>query len=75
MKDIEYNKEKAKFLLKTRKIDLKIIREMIIFWDYIDIIPHPKKDNQSFFIFNIDNYIVLVPFVEDKKKIFLKTAF
>ncbi len=42
----------------------------------LDVIEHPNKSiysNQNIFIVNIDNYIYLVPFVEDDEIVFLKT--
>jgi len=42
----------------------------------LDIIEHPNQDrypNQRIFIVKIDNYVWLVPFVEDEDQIFLKT--
>ncbi len=30
-------------------------------------------DNQKLFVININNYVYLVPFVEDEEKVFLKT--
>jgi len=37
--------------------------------------PHPKRSNQKIFEVAIDDYIVVVPYVEDDEKIFFKTAF
>ena len=42
----------------------------------LNIVEHPNKKkypNQKLFIVDINNYAYLVPFVEDKEKIFLKT--
>ncbi len=42
----------------------------------LDVIEHPSKSkyhNQNIFIVNIDEYVFLVPFVEDDEVIFLKT--
>jgi len=42
----------------------------------LDIIEHPNKKkyrNQKIMIININQYVYLVPFVEDEEKIFLKT--
>ncbi len=44
----------------------------------IDIITHPNKtkySNQKVFVLVKDNYVYLVPFVEDEEKVFLKTIF
>ena len=43
----------------------------------LDDIEHPKSDkypNQRVFVKNIDDYAYLVPYVEDRKEIFLKTV-
>lgn len=42
----------------------------------LDTIAHPNKikyPNQKMFVVNIDNYVYLIPFVEDDEKVFLKT--
>ena len=44
--------------------------------DILKIIKHPnilKYPNQMMFILKIENYIYLVPYVENEKEIFLKT--
>lgn len=51
---------------------------MILQDQYLDILEHPnqgKYSNQKIFVINIDNYIYLVPFVINEKRIFLKTIF
>ncbi|MCG2725266.1 MAG: BrnT family toxin, partial [Elusimicrobia bacterium] len=42
----------------------------------LDIIPHPKQNKypcQKMFIVDIDDYAYLIPFIEKKEMIFLKT--
>jgi hypothetical protein len=42
----------------------------------LDIIEHPNKakyPDQKIFIVEVDEYVYLVPFIEDDKLIFLKT--
>lgn len=42
----------------------------------VDVIEHPNKlkyPNQKMFVLVKENYVYLVPFVEDKEKVFLKT--
>ena len=44
--------------------------------EILDIIEHPNRTeypNQRVFVLNIDDYVYLVPYVEDRKEIFLKT--
>ncbi|MFN7095265.1 MAG: hypothetical protein ACK4M7_07870 [Burkholderiales bacterium] len=41
----------------------------------IDIVENINYPNQRIFIFNIDDYVVSVPFIESEKEIFLKAIF
>jgi len=36
---------------------------------------NPGRSNQKMYILEIENYAIIVPFVENDKAIFLKTAF
>jgi uncharacterized DUF497 family protein len=62
-------------LILKRGVAFEEIAEIIMTEDYIDILMHPKKDNQYIFIVEIKNYIWAVPFVLEGETIFLKTAF
>ena len=41
----------------------------------LEIEETPNYPNQKMYILEIDNYAIVVPFVETEKEIFLKTAF
>ena len=43
----------------------------------MDIVPNPSTHypHQKMMVVEMDDYLILVPFVEDQEKIFLKTAF
>ena len=76
MKLINWNREKNEWLIKNRSICF----EDILFYldnDYlIDDVEHPnqaKYSGQRMMVFNIDYYIYLVPYIESKDEIFLKT--
>ena len=76
MKYFNWDEEKNSELIKNRNLSF----EEIVYWimndGLIDIIEHYNKEkypNQEIFVVNIENYIYLVPFVEDDKTIFLKT--
>ena len=46
--------------------------------NYVAIIPHPNPNrypNQKMYIVEIEEYIYLIPHVDDGNKIFLKTIF
>lgn len=43
----------------------------------LDDVEHPNREkysHQRVFVINIDDYVHLVPYVENKKEIFLKTV-
>ena len=79
VKRIEWNTEKSQILVETRKLDFKIFAEIITNEreKIVAVINHPNIERyptQRIFLINVDNYIYLVPFVEDEEKIFLKTV-
>ena len=76
MKYITWNKEKNDELKKKRNISFEIISYLIETKQILDIIKHPDEDkypNQRIFVVLYNNYVYLVPFVEDEAQIFLKT--
>ena len=76
MKIYSWNIEKNKELKKSRGICFEDIILAINDGKLLDIINHPNKQkfpNQKIFIVEYSNYAFLVPFVEDKEKVFLKT--
>lgn len=76
MKYYDWNDEKNDLLKKLRGVSFEHVILAIVSGDLIDRIKHPnlvKYPNQKIFLVKIDNYIYSVPYVEDDKKIFLKT--
>jgi len=76
MKYFDWDDEKNKKLKKERNISFEIILSYIETGDILDKIKHPNKEkypNQSIFIIEHENYVYLVPFIEEEEKIFLKT--
>ena len=76
MKHFNWNNEKNEELLKDRGISFEEVVFCIMNDGLLDIIEHPNKSkypNQNIFIVNIDDYVCLVPFVEEDEIIFLKT--
>jgi uncharacterized DUF497 family protein len=76
MKYFDWNVDKNDELIRERGISFEEIVFCIMHDGLLDIIEHPNKENypnQKIFIVNIDDYVYLVPFVEDEKIIFLKT--
>lgn len=77
MKRIEWDEDKNSQLQEERGLSFEAIVVAIEQGKLIDIVPNPSSHyaHQNVLIVEIDNYLVLVPFVEDDEKIFLKTAF
>jgi len=76
MKYFDWSKKKNNKLKKERNISFENILIAISEKKILDIIKHPNQEKykgQKIFIININNYAYLVPLVEDKEKIFLKT--
>ncbi|TGL42464.1 BrnT family toxin [Leptospira perdikensis] len=76
MKNYRWDLEKDEILRKERGISFELILFQIENGFLLDIINHPNQEkypNQSIFIVEIENYAYLVPFIENKDEIFLKT--
>ena len=76
MKYFDWNEKKNIQLKEERNISFE---DMVIAIDegsLLDILKHQSKDrypDQKIFVIEMHGYAYLVPFVEDNKKIFLKT--
>lgn len=74
MKYFDWNKDKNTLL--EIEISFEEVSIAIESGNLLDVLEHPNKKrypNQKIFVVNIRNYAYLIPFVEDGKKIFLKT--
>lgn len=76
MKPLNWNPDKNHQLIEDRNISFEDVVFYLSHDGLVDDIQHPNKDKypkQRIFIVSIDEYIHLVPYVEDDKEIFLKT--
>jgi hypothetical protein len=76
MKYYDWNDEKNEQLKRLRGISFEQVVLAIASGDLIDRLRHPnpeKYPNQMVFLVRIEEYLYSVPFVEDDKKMFLKT--
>jgi hypothetical protein len=71
MKELKWNITKNARLKRTRGASF----EDIIKAKIIAVKEHPKKPHQGMLLFQFKKYIWVVPFVEDKNHIFLKTLY
>lgn len=78
MKYFDWDEKKNVRLKNERKIDFEEVRQIIEEGELLDTVDHPNQvryPNQKMFVVAINNYVYLVPFVEDDEKFFLKTIF
>lgn len=71
VKDIKWNILKSERLKRTRGVSF----DEIITAKFIGAKKHPKKDKQNILLFKYKRYVWIVPYVEDKNSIFLKTLY
>ncbi len=78
MKYFDWNEHKNSKLKAERKICFEDVIVAISEGRLHDVLVHPnpaKYPNQRFYIVEIQEYVYVVPFVEDEVKIFLKTIY
>ncbi|MCF6268533.1 MAG: hypothetical protein L3J41_02350 [Melioribacteraceae bacterium] len=76
MKLINWNRDKNEWLRENRNICFDDILFYIEKKLILDDIAHPNQDKylgQRMMVFNIKEYIYLVPYIETEDEIFLKT--
>ena len=71
MKEIHWSQLKSERLKKTRGVSF----EEIVSSTLIDIRKHPQNDKQKILVYKYKGYIWAVPYVIDRKTIFLKTIY
>ncbi|MDD5072555.1 MAG: toxin [Candidatus Omnitrophica bacterium] len=71
MKDVRWSQLKSESLKKTRGVSF----EETISAELIAVKRHPKRTGQNVMLFNLKGYIWIVPYVEEKDYIFLKTLY
>lgn len=75
MKYINWNKHKNESLKKTRGISFDEVVLLIESNNILEVQENPSRNKQYIFILEINNYAVVVPYVETETEIFLKTIF
>ncbi len=76
MKLINWNIDKNQQLADERGISFEDIVVYIQQGEVLDIVEHPNQEkypDQRMFVLNINDYVYLVPYVENRQEIFLKT--
>ncbi len=76
MKPYDWDEHKNTKLKLERDISFEAIVDAINQGNLLDTLKHPNKlkySNQKIYFVKVEEYVYLVPFVEDKDKMFLKT--
>jgi hypothetical protein len=76
MKYFSWNEEKNELLKAERRIAFEDVVFYIEKGFLLDVLEHPNQEKykgQKIFIVQIDDYVYLVPFIENEHEIFLKT--
>ena len=77
MKPINWNSTKNQQLIAERGISFEDVVFFIQQGKLLDDVENPNSDKypeQRIFVIDIDDYVHLVPYVENRKEIFLKTV-
>jgi hypothetical protein len=77
MKPFRWNHEKNEFLKMERSVSFEEIVLAIEADGLMDDLPHPNTEkyrNQSVLVVTFDDYVYLVPYVEEADYFFLKTV-
>ncbi len=75
MKFINWDPKKNELLKKERGISFEEISYYIESGQLLGIEENPNRTNQKIYIVEVEDYVVIVPYVETENEIFLKTAF
>jgi uncharacterized DUF497 family protein len=76
MKYFSWNEEKNELLKSERRVSFEDVVFYIEKGFLLDVLDHPnpeKYKEQKIFAVQIDDYVYLVPFIENEYEIFLKT--
>ena len=71
MKELQWSLEKNERLKKERGVSF----EQLVDARFIGIEKHPSKAHQRLMVFEFRRYAWVIPYVEDERTYFLKTAF
>ncbi|MBT4288426.1 MAG: toxin [Deltaproteobacteria bacterium] len=74
-KPFEWDANKNAKLKKERGITFETVVQAIANDGLLDNIQHPTRSNQKMFVVEIHNYAYIIPYVDAKDRIFLKTIY
>ena len=78
MKYVAWEPKKNERLKTERGISFEEVIEAIVDEQVIGRFPHPNQErypSQQVYVVAVDEYVYIIPFVEDEENIFLKTIY
>ena len=75
MKYLNWNPDKNEILKRERGISFEEIAFLIESDQIIGIEENPGYPNQKMYVLEVENYAIIVPYVENDDEMFLKTVF
>ena len=75
MKHLNWSPEKNELLKKQRNLSFEEIAYLIEAGQILGIEENSNRPHQRMSVIEMENYAIVVPFVETQNEIFLKTAF
>ena len=75
MKYLNWNPEKNEILKRERGLSFEEIAYLVESGRVIGIEENPGYPGQKMYVLEIEEYAIVVPYLEDDAEIFLKTAF
>ena len=76
MKHFAWNEEKNALLKIERQVSFEDVVFYIEMGFLLDVLEHPNQEKykeQKIFVVQVEDYVYLVPFIEEEREIFLKT--
>lgn len=74
-KYFNWSDEKNELLKDARDISFEDVILSLSSGKLLDKIKSPTHENQECYVLDINDYVYIVPFVEDEEKVFLKTIY
>ena len=77
MKRLDWSDEKNRWLIEVRGVSFEDVVYHLSHGGLLDILEHPNQERyagQKVMVVSIEEYVCLIPFVQDEQVIFLKTV-
>jgi len=71
-----WNEKKNEELQRSRRVSFERVAELIAHDQILDTYDHPNQERypgQRVFVVEMDDYVYLVPFIQEEDRFFLKT--